>query len=100
MPDNKVAGMIEDFASFLIPDGDNLWVRATNCVQQIPKEERRFRETYQMKALLHTWLAWQEEPGTPIGLAITRRYLDTNAPHAHLLMRWIRRLFKLEMTNS
>ena len=49
-----------------------------------------------MKAQLHTWLAWQEQPGTPLGLAITNRYLDANAPHAQKLMDWIRQLFDLE----
>jgi hypothetical protein len=49
-----------------------------------------------MKAQLHTWLAWQEQPGTPLGLAITNRYLDADALHAQQLMDWIRQLFDLE----
>jgi len=61
----------------------------------IKPQYRRFRESYQAKAHLHTWLAWQEEPGTPMGLAITKRYLDAEAPYALLLLNWIRELFEL-----
>ena len=49
-----------------------------------------------MKAHVHTWLAWQKEPGKPMGQAITKRYLDANAPHAQQLIVWIRKLFGLE----
>ncbi len=39
---------------------------------------------------------WQEEPGKPMGQAITKRYLDATAPQAQQLIRWIRKLFDLE----
>lgn len=53
---------------------------------------------YLRKANIHTWLSWQEEPGKPMGQAITKRYLDTSAPHAQQLIDWMRRLFALEAT--
>jgi hypothetical protein len=96
MPNNKFPGMLEDFVSFLVPPGDLLWPMAEDILQKVIEKGRRFRETYLMKAQLHTWLAWQEQPGTPLGLAITNRYLDANAPHAQQLIAWIRRLFSLE----
>lgn len=96
MPDNTIPGMLENFVSFLVPLGDSLWPMAEDVLQKVIEKDRRFRETYQMKAQLHTWLAWQEQPGTPLGLAITNRYLDANAPHAQKLMDWIRQLFDLE----
>ncbi|GAC1468243.1 MAG: hypothetical protein PVS3B1_23760 [Ktedonobacteraceae bacterium] len=46
---------------------------------------------------LHTWLAWQEEPGTPMGQAITKRYVDASSPHALPLISWFRRVFGLEL---
>jgi hypothetical protein len=95
MPDNTLPGMLENFIQFLVPPDDALWPRAEECVAQIPEPERRFPPERQIKAHVHTWLAWQEEPGTPLGLAITKRYLDADAPHAHQLMDWIRRLFDL-----
>jgi hypothetical protein len=93
MPDNTLPGLIEDFVALLVPPGDSLWPRAVGCVGQIPPSERRFPDAYLSKAHVHTWLAWQSDPGTPMGLAITKRYLDANSPHAHALIDWIRRLF-------
>jgi len=55
--------------------------RARRCVSEIPVEERRFVESYATKALIHTWLAWQDDPGTPLGQAITKRYFDADGPH-------------------
>jgi len=95
MPDNQVPGMLEDFCGFLVPDGDPLWVKAEECLRQIPETERRFVPGDWSKARIHTWLAWQAEPGRPLGTAITARYLDAAAPHAHRLMAWVRRLFDL-----
>lgn len=95
MPDNTLSGMLEDFASFLIPSDDVLWPLAGDVVQQVVIKKRLFPESHLMKARIHTWLAWQEEPGTPLGLAITRRYLDAAAPHAQQLVNWIRQLFDL-----
>lgn len=51
--------------------------------------------TIKTKAYLHTWLAWQEEPGKPMGQAITKKYVDAQAPHAQLLISWLRQLFEL-----
>ncbi len=95
MPDNGLSGMLEDFVAFLVPPDDPLWDPAGDCVQQIPAQYRCFPVEHQPKAHLHTWLAWQEEPGTPMGLAITKRYLDADAPHARQLMDWIRRFFDI-----
>jgi hypothetical protein len=96
MPDNTSPGMLEDFCRFLIPDSDPLWPHATQAVQTIPIEERRFPARNVAKANLHTWLAWQNEPGKPIGQAITKRYLDGGAPHGLKLIAWLRDLFALD----
>lgn len=98
MPDNTIPGMLEDFMSLLIPAGDMLWPMAQGIVQQVIAKDRRFPQTQEMKANMHTWLAWQEEPGKPMGQAITKRYLNANAPHAQQLMTWIRQLFDLGST--
>jgi hypothetical protein len=95
MPDNSLPGMLEDFVSFLVPDGDTLWQRAIRCVVEIPEAERRFPAAQQRKAELHTWLAWQKEPGTPLGLAVTAGYFKANAPHAQQFVNWVQRLFEL-----
>jgi len=96
MPNNTISGMLEDFMSLLIPSEDILWPIAQDIVQQVIAKDRRFPQTQEMKANIHTWLAWQEEPGKPMGQAITKRYLKAEAPHAQQFMTWIRRLFDLE----
>ena len=47
------------------------------------------------KAVIHTWLAWQKEPGRPFGTAITARFLDPNVPEVDVLVAWLKRLFFL-----
>lgn len=96
MPDNRLPGSVEDFIGFLRPAVDTLWARAEEAVAQIPTQERLFKPQSTIKAHVHTWLAWQEKPGTPMGQAITKQYLDATAPHALLLLDWLRRLFDLD----
>lgn len=91
MPDNRLPGMLEDFVKLLVPDNDSLWNRALAAIVSIPEEERRFAAV--QKAEIHTWLAWQEEPGTPCGQAIKKRYLDPSSPNAQVFLNWFRNLF-------
>ena len=95
MPNNALPGKLEDFIGFLMPASDTLWIRAEDCVQQIPEPERRFTEPDFIKAHVHTWLAWQAEPGVPMGQAITRRFLDISTLHAQALAGWLTRLYGL-----
>lgn len=97
MPDNRVPGMLEDFISFLVPEGDVLWPMAGDILQKVIEVDCRFPLIQTIKAHLHTWLAWQEEPGKPMGQAITKRYLKAEAVHAQQLIVWIRQLFDLEL---
>ncbi len=96
MPNNKLPGMLEDFVSFLIPPADLLWPLAEGILPKVIETDRRFPLMQTIKAHIHTWLAWQEEPGKPMGQAITKRYLDATAPRAQQLMDWLRKLFDLE----
>ncbi|HST61263.1 MAG TPA: DUF3226 domain-containing protein, partial [Longimicrobium sp.] len=53
---------------------------------------RRFSPVHRSKALIHTWLAWQEQPGSPMGQAIGKRDLDAQAPQAQRFVAWLQRL--------
>jgi len=90
MPDNSLPGALEDFATHLIPDNDPLWPRAVSAVDNIPAAERRFTAT--RKAEVHTWLAWQEEPGTPLGQAVTKKYFQTDSDLCKRFVRWLKQL--------
>ncbi len=70
-----------------------IWLVAEDILQKVVEQDCRFRPTYRIKAKIHTWLAWQKEPGKPLGQAITATYFNANAPHAQELIDWIRRLF-------
>jgi hypothetical protein len=93
MPDNATTGILEDFLQLLVPDASWLLEHARSSVRAIPETERRFKEAAISKAIVHTWLAWQEEPGKPLGTAITARYLDPFHPAANVLASWLGRLF-------
>lgn len=90
MPDNGSTGALEDFAASLIPEGDALWTRAGEAVDALP--EQRFPAPRRSKAHMHTWLAWQESPGSPMGQAIGKGDLRANAPAAQRFVAWLRRL--------
>lgn len=92
MPDNTLPGTLEDFAQQLIPSDDPLWPRARAAVEAIPEEERRFVPAATRKAEIHTFLAWQESPGTPLGLAVTKQYFRTDAVLCQRFAAWLRRL--------
>ena len=80
MPDNKTHGILENFLRFLVPQPNALFDHVTKNVETIPA--RRFSQLDEPKAIIHTWLAWQEEPGKPFGTAITARFLDADVPEA------------------
>jgi hypothetical protein len=93
MPNNQGPGMLEDFIRFLVPAEDRLWSRAEQAVSAIPPQQVLFKPSYRSKAIVHTWLAWQEEPGKPLGQAITAKYLEANADYAQTFVAWLRQLF-------
>ena len=93
MPNNQLAGMLEDFLAFLVPQESPLWAHVQSSIANIPAGERRFTERAESKALIHTWLAWQEEPGKPLGTSITARYLDPDRPEADAFVDWLSALF-------
>lgn len=92
MPDNKLPGTLEDFAKQLVPDDDVLWPLVEQTVAAIPPASRFFSEASTRKAEIHTYLAWQKDPGTPLGLAITKKYFQTDAELALTFVEWIKRL--------
>lgn len=93
MPNNKLPGCLEDFLRFLVPDEDPLFAHVEHALDGIPPEQRRFDALKRPKAKIHTWLAWQAEPGKPFGQAISSRYLDPDLPMADVFARWLQSTF-------
>ena len=46
-----------------------------------------------LKARIHTYLAWKEDSGLPLGWAIDLSYLDVNKPEALEYLEWLKTLF-------
>ena len=68
MPNNQAPGMIEDFIRFLVPTGDESLALAEETITTLEDRSlQRYIPNHRAKALIHTWLAWQENPGTPLG---------------------------------
>jgi hypothetical protein len=99
MPDNTLPGMLEDFVKLLVPDEqEKLLQRAVDAVEEIPKEEKLFITEHSdktAKAQIHTYLAWQERPGVPYGVAIREKFLKADSEHTQNIMSWIKELFDL-----
>jgi len=93
MPDNQTTGILEDFLHFLVPRGSRLFEHVKASVESIPEGERRFSQLDKPKAVIHTWLAWQQEPGKPFGTAITAKFLDANVTEVSVLVTWLKALF-------
>lgn len=96
MPNNENEGMLEHFVSDLIPVNNFLWQKAQADVVAIPEAHRLFIPVHLRKAEIHTWLAWQETPGRPMGIGVTAGWFDHQSPLAQLFITWIKTLFKIE----
>lgn len=95
MPNNNSNGMLEDFIRFLIPGRDTLLPVAESALDAIKdKNLNLYKDIHRSKALIHTWLAWQEDPGTPMGLSITKKYLDSSVKECTAFTDWLKELFK------
>ena len=94
MPDNTTDGMLEDFCAALTrPDA---FAYAGECVKSAKSLGRTsFKPSHSAKAHIHTYLAWQNEPGRPLGQSITARTLDPSHELAQSFAEWARRLFHL-----
>jgi hypothetical protein len=95
MPNNDANGMLEDFISFLIPPKDELLPIVHSTLDDIETRQlNKYSIIHKSKAIIHTWLAWQKEPGKPMGLSITKKYLSTNDVTCHNFLEWLNNLFK------
>ena len=98
MPDNETElGMLEHFVEKLIPNDDDLHPKVLQILSTIEEGGlNRYPIIHHKKALIHTWLAWQKEPGRPMGTAITATYLNHNADLCLRFVDWLNRLFNAQ----
>lgn len=97
MPDNSSNGYLEHFLASLIPAEDEVWQHAKATVEAYSGMDFcKFTEVKKQKAMVHTWLAWQESPGLPFGTAASAGYFDVNAPIVQPFLAWFSRTFSLQ----
>ncbi len=96
MPDNSSHGMLESFLAHLVPDGhDKTWAYAQHAAKEATKRGAPYAPTHRDKAMIHTWLAWQEPPGRPFGTALTAKILDPKSDYASAFVQWFKTLYRL-----
>lgn len=92
MPDNESEGAVEDFCLGFLRESHVAVAReAVELARE--REVATFRDGHESKALIHTYLAWQDEPGRPMGQAISRHLLPSTADNAGRFLRWLQALF-------
>lgn len=97
MPDNRSHGMLETFLTYLVPEApEGLWEHAKKAAQGAKGLGAPFNATHKDKAQIHTWLAWQDAPGPPLGEALKRKCLDPRSAAAAPFADWFVKLYKLE----
>lgn len=94
MPDNQLNGMLEDFLAMLAVNDKNL-LDEVNATLKIIEEKgvSKYKSVHKAKARIHTFLAWQEEPGVTMGNAIAKSYLRADSEQAVLFVTWLKSLF-------
>lgn len=86
------AGMMEDFLMEMVDE--RALQSAENCIAGArEKGIATYKPAHHSKALIHTWLSWQDEPGKPLGQAITRQVLKPETEVASIFIDWLKQLF-------
>jgi hypothetical protein len=92
MPNNQDSGKLEDFCAELAEPASLAF--AKECVEEAQaKELTTFKVIDFSKAVIHTYLAWQNEPGRPLGQAITKQALRHHTDIAMRFTKWLILLF-------
>lgn len=98
MPDNRLDGMLEDFIAILVPEDDKLLPEVKSNLDAIEhKRLHKYKLETKSKAVIHSWLACQVDPGTPLGLAITKKYLALESNSCHIFVNWLKNLYTPEL---
>jgi hypothetical protein len=92
MPNNQDSGMLEDFCAELAEPASLAFAR--ECVEHAySRKVTTFKQVHRSKAVIHTYLAWHDEPGYPMGKAITRQALRPHTDGAVRFSTWLTHLF-------
>ena len=86
--------MLEDFVATLSEPDDVLMVKADDVLNDLEQAHiQRYKAVHRAKAKIHSYLAWQDEPGKPMGTSITAHVLNPKSPSGEAFLDWLQRLF-------
>ncbi|MDK2973586.1 MAG: hypothetical protein PWP23_3341 [Candidatus Sumerlaeota bacterium] len=100
MPDNSAPGSIESFLGMTLPDTEPVWKHAETATRKAQELDAPISENKFDKARAHTWLAWQEEPGKPLGQAVTAKLFRENHEVCLRFRDWFVRLFDVPLNEN
>ncbi|SLM27990.1 conserved hypothetical protein [Desulfamplus magnetovallimortis] len=93
MPNNQDPGMLEDFLMEMAEE--SAMNAASQCVETAKQGGfTHFKQPHYSKAIIHTYLAWQDEPGKPLGQSVTAHALRPDTEIALIFVEWLSNLFK------
>jgi hypothetical protein len=93
MPDNVANGDLEGFLNRLISDRDPVIGHARTATERARELGAQFAQSALQKAVMHSWLAWQEEPGLPYGTAVRAHYFRHDHALVQRFVAWFRLLY-------
>lgn len=97
MPDNSSRGMLETFLLALRPDDNHPLLAHAESTVDVARQQHGapFLEAHRDKALMHTWLAWQDPPGRQLHDAVKQKMLDPTLPYAADFVAWFKQLYEI-----
>ena len=100
MPDNRTSGALEHFLKDLVDANDPLLTLAHESTSAAQGLGAKFPDVKHVKAVVHAWLSWQEEPGRPFGTAIHAKYFNADSQTTLPFLRWFDDLFGTDAVSS
>lgn len=97
MPDNNTRGMMETFLLALRPAANAALLGYVGSAVDTARQTHGapFSATHRDKALIHTWLAWQDPPGCQMHDAVKQSMLDAASPYAQAFITWFKELYEI-----
>lgn len=92
MPDNCNSGMLEDLLISCLEEPSRQFI--VNHVDDAKRQGiAQYKDCHRSKAIIHSYLAIQDEPGKPLGQSITADFIDIDRPDVRKFSDWLQRLF-------
>lgn len=92
MPDNENTGNLEDFCAAMTPAATLDHIKAV-VSEASDAGLTAFKPPHLSKAIIETYLAWQDPPGLKLGQAVTAHVLTADGELTDTFVDWLLRLF-------